>query len=166
MDSVFIIQIFAPSFICPAQVSHNLPADMQRKWAGLFPQHHSGLFGGLISLPVITFFAAGNQIFPRRSAAARTRQNMIQSQFGRLINLDAILTPELIAQKDILPRKRPPFMRNMAIFHQPDNRWRGHRKTWRMQQMAVMLFHPCLSLKDHHHRPPLIADIDRFIGGI
>ena len=78
----------------------------------------------------------------------------------------AILTGKMIAEQNIFARERTAFVRNVAVFGQPDHRRRVHLDARRTEQMAVVLLHLRLALKDHHDRPLFIADVDRLIRGI
>jgi hypothetical protein len=83
---------------------HNVPAGVQRERSRLAEQLHIFKFmQQLISLAAIARVTARNQILPGRQSAARTWNNMIQSQFTCRQYDAAVLAAITIAQQNILP---------------------------------------------------------------
>src|SRR5258708_18040703 len=75
------------------------PGVLVRQRARLVQKVHIRIFEVMIPLFAIARAARGHQILPRTLPTARTRDNMIESQFARA--LPAILAGILIAEQDI-----------------------------------------------------------------
>ena len=73
----------------------------------------------------------------------------------------AILARRVIAQKNVLPRERPTFKRYVNVFRKTNDRRRMDREFLRMEHVAIVLLHPRHAFKDHDHRAPLGAHVNR-----
>src|SRR5262249_38421997 len=103
--------------------SHELSRCVQRERPRLPRQLKAGLFRSAVTLVVIAAIAAGHQIFPRRTSAARPRYYVIERQFRAGKHCSAELARVAISQQNILSRKRAALLRNMSVSQQPDDRW-------------------------------------------
>ena len=72
----------------------------------------------------------------------------------------------MIAQEDVFARQRASLERDVDVLGQPDNRRRMNGQFFRVQHVAIMLFNPGHTFKDHHHCAPFIAHIDGLKRGI
>ena len=72
----------------------------------------------------------------------------------------AILASRVIAQKNILPRERPPFKRYVNVFRKTNDRRSVDREFLRVEHVAIVLLHPRDAFKDHDHRAPFRAHVD------
>ena len=75
--------------------------------------------------------------------------------------LAAIHAGVLIAQQDILARKRAALEWYVDVFGQSDHGRGMDRQAGRVQHMAVMFFHTRDALEDHDHGAPFGANIYR-----
>src|SRR2546423_5503645 len=89
---------------------------------------------------MIATLAARDQIVPGRFAAARTRSDVVQSQFGRRKLFATVLATRMIAQQNVLARKRPALERNMAGFSQGNHRRGVAIGFLRVQDMSGWVF--------------------------
>ena len=121
---------------------------------------HAGFFRSPVSLSMIATLATGNQIIPRGLPSARAWQHMIERQLRGRILRAAVLAGRMVAQKNVFPRERSTFKRNVDVFSQTDNRRRMNGEFLRVEDMAVMLLDARYSLEDHHDGAPFGAHID------
>jgi len=78
----------------------------------------------------------------------------------------AILARRVIAQKNVLPRERPTFKRNVNVLSKTDYGWGMNRELLRVEHVAVVLLHSRHTFEDHHHRTPLRAHVDGLKGSV
>ena len=127
---------------------------------------HPGFFRSPVSLSMIATLAAGNQIIPRGLPSARAWQHMIERQLrGRILSA-AVLAGRMVAQKNVLPRKRATFKRNVDVLSQTNNRGCVNGEFLRMEDVAIVLLHARYSLENHHYSAPFGAHIDGLKGSI
>src|SRR5271170_444779 len=77
---LLIKQVLTPPLVAVPDEPHQLPGGMQgeRPWPPR--QFKPGFFRRTVALAVIATVATSHQVFPRRTAAARSRHNMVQRQ--------------------------------------------------------------------------------------
>ena len=122
---------------------------------------HPGFLRSPVSLPMIATLAAGNQIIPRGLPSARAWQHMIERQLrGRILGA-AVLAGRVVAQKNVFPRERSTFKRNVDVLSQTDNRRCVNGESLRMEDVTIVLLYPRYSLEDHHDGAPFGAHVDR-----
>ncbi len=92
-----IKQIFPPSFVSAAKITHDLPVDVQAERLRALEQLHVGFFRKLVAFVIIAALATSNQVVPVGAAASRTRHNVIKRQVGWIENLAAVLAGVMIA---------------------------------------------------------------------
>jgi len=109
---------------------------------------------------MIATFATGNQIIPRGLPSARAWQHMIERQLRGRILRAAVLAGRMVAQKNVFPRERSTFKRNVDVFSQTDYRRRVNGEFLRVENMAVVLLHARYPFEDHHDGAPFGAHID------
>jgi hypothetical protein len=109
---------------------------------------------------MIATLAAGNQIIPRGLPSARAWQHMIERQLRGRILRAAVLAGRMIAQKNVFPRERSTFKRNVDVFSQTDNRRCVNGEFLRVKDVPVVLLHARYPFEDHHDSAPFGAHID------
>ncbi len=134
---------------------------MQRKRTRPPVQMQPCLFRSAITLRVVALVAARHQIFPRRTASARSRHHVIQRQFRRRKNSPAKLAGIVIPQQNVFSRKRASLLRNVPIRQQPNYRRHLQRRRAGAHFRSVQLFRLSHSLKQQHHCPAHRRHIDR-----
>ena len=78
---------------------------LYRRFKWLSPEPESDLLWRLAAFPQVVRLAAGNNVTPRRYTTFAAWNNMIECQFLRIKSISAVLTGELIPQKQMVSRK-------------------------------------------------------------
>src|SRR4030088_2408262 len=113
------VEILPPRRIRTADHSHDVPRSVQRKRPRLALQLHiRELVQHLVSLAPVAVVAARDQVLPRRKAAARTGNDMVQRQLARRQDNAAVLARVSIAQQNVLAAQRTRLMGNPAVLEQ------------------------------------------------
>jgi hypothetical protein len=115
---------------------------------------------------MIATLAAGNQIIPRGLPSARAWQHMIERQLRGRILRAAILAGRVVTQKNVLPRKRSTFKRNVDVLSQTNNRSCVNGEFLRMEDVTIVLLYARHPLENHHDGAPFGAHIDGLKGSI
>src|ERR1700674_3568801 len=87
--------------------------EIERPWFARRP--HIDFVRKLVALAPVTGMAAGDKVLPRREAAARARDHVVQRKFAGWKRGAAILAGVAVAQQNVFPRQRPRLVRDAAI---------------------------------------------------
>jgi hypothetical protein len=115
---------------------------------------------------VVALVAAGDEIFPRRTAAARTGQNVVESQLrsGKLVAAE--LAGIAVAQKNVLARKRPALLGNMTVRKQANHRRHMHGLGGGVHLGGVSLLGLSNAFQHEHQGAAHGGDVDRLEGSV
>ena len=86
---------------------------------------------------------------------------MIERQLRGRILRAAVLAGRVVAQKNVFPRERSTFKRNVDVLSQTDNRRCVNGESLRMEDVTIVLLYARYSLEDHHDGAPFGAHVDR-----
>ena len=159
-------QILPPLIVRAAHQPHDMAAGMEIEGARFAHQLHSRFRRRLVALVAIAEMAAGDEIFPRGCASARARDHVVQRQFARRKNSQAILAGIAVANKNVLSRECAALVRDAAVLEQPDHRGQPHGDTRRVKKMSVLFFGHGHALQYKHERAPGRADVNRLIRSV
>ena len=140
---------------------------MEREGARLAQQDHVvDLIEQAIAFVAAALMAAGDEVFPRGVAAARTRNHVIESQLAGGIGFAAVLAGVAVAEQNVLAREGAGLVGDAAILEQANDRGHGDDGALRVEREAVLLLSACDSLEHQHEGAARTADVDGLIGGI
>lgn len=91
---------------------------------------------------------------------------MIERQLRGRILRAAVLAGRMVAQKDVLPRERSAFKRNVDVLSQTNNRRCVNGEFLRMEDVTIVLLHARYPFEDHHYGAPFGAHVDGLKGSI
>lgn len=117
-----IKKIFAPLLVAETDEAHQLARSVEREGPGASLELEPGFFGSAVAFAIVARIAAGNEILPRRAAAARTGQHVVESKLRRRKCTAAELAGVAVAQQDILARKSAALLRNVPVAEQANHR--------------------------------------------
>lgn len=155
-------QVIAPHFVARA-VYELRKADKRYilRLARRSAKNETDLCKGLIALAGIAFLAAADKVIPRRRAAHSFGYNVVH---GKVISpVAAILAGVVIAREYAAPGQLQLWFRTLDMILQSHHRRRGVTRRNGVKYLRVAVQHVHFAKKDERHRPPHIADVQRFI---
>jgi hypothetical protein len=162
-----IKEVLAPAVVAAAQHAHDLAAGVEREGARLAEQNHIVDFAEeAVAFVAIALVAAGDEILPGGAAAARARNNVIESKLAGRHGLSAILASVTVAQQNVFARESTGLVRDAAIFQQADYRRHGDDGALRVEREAVLLLSARDALEHQHECAARAADVDWLIGSV
>src|SRR5580704_1058893 len=139
---------------------------MQREWPRTPCELQPRFFRSAVALAIVALIAAGNEIFPGRMSAARTRHYVIKRQLRRRKRTRAELARIPVTQQNVLARKSAALLRNVPVSQQTN--YRRHRNGSRtgMYYRSVAFFRLRHALEHQDQRATHCRHVDRLEGGI
>src|SRR5579863_5331789 len=122
-----------------ANEPHQLARSVKRERAGASGKFYTGFLRSAVPFPVVALIAAGHQILPGRPSPARTRDDVVKSQFGGRKHAPAKLAGVAVSKQDILAGQGTSLLRNMTVGEQSDDRRHLHRSGSRMDNVVIQL---------------------------
>jgi hypothetical protein len=161
-----IKQVLPPFVVGAAHQSHDMAAGMEIEGARLAHELHACLGGRLVSFAAIARMAAGDEILPRRRAAARTGYHVIERKFPGRQNFRAVLAGIAVAQKNILSGQRASLVRNAAVLEQPNHGRDAKCQARGVQIVAILFLRHSNALQHEDDGSSSSANVDGLIGSI